>query len=522
MSNLIIEPEVAPQRIGMWIRLVAIRYLVAILVGTLILPISGISDPQTLPKAAAAVSNGSIGLSSGGAGRISFATPLPANQGLTWESWIKFTTIASANSIFASCLNVASTDNCPTWFQDTHVYYLSSGKFRIASISGGWCEATSSQPITANTWVHIALVIPAFSSGANVTSTVYVGGKSAASCSQTANSNGSQHKGVVIGGSGNSATPNRIDIGPTRISKVARYSAQFTPQPTFPTSGDANIWAVTNTQYDSDNTNACRALSDPNSKTLTFTTFATYQLNNFMTNPVGGTRGGDGTATVTCNVSSLVASDIATLSSASIKGETPTFGTPNSILGSVVAGQVTLTAAQAAGGLTTSFSKTDSGSTLNRIVKYASGANTANFETASTFSNSATDTVSFGDFFIIKVTAADGVTVNFYRINVTVIRSIQSASLSLDPGVLIFRQAKELRATSSVAGKVTFMANGKVIPGCVSKAVGASATVTCSYRPSIRGSVTITVTLYPTSSSYIGATTSSNNVVAGRTGRRGG
>jgi hypothetical protein len=504
------------------LRLKMVRVVVAMLLGSILVPISGISDPQSLPKAAAAVSNGSIGLSSGGAGRISFATAIPGNQGMTWESWIKFSTIASANGIFASCLNVASTDNCPTWYSDTHVIYLSSGKFRIGSLSGGWCEATSSQPITANTWIHFALVTPAYSSGSNVTSTVYVGGKNAASCSQTASSNGSSFRGVVIGGSGNSVTPNRIDIGPTRISKIARYTSQFTPQPTFPTSGDANIWAVTNTQYDSDNVNACRTLSDPNSKSLTFTTFATYQLVNFMTAPVGGTRGGDGTATVTCNVSSLVASDIATLSSASIKGETPTLGTPNATLGSVVAGQVTLTAAQAASGLTTSFSKTDVGSTLNRIVKYASGANTANFETTSTFSNPATDTVSFGDFFIIKVTAADGVTINFYRINVIVIRSIQSASLSLDPGELVFRQAKELRATSSVAGRVTFRANGKVIPGCISKAVAATATVTCSYRPSIRGSVTITVTLDPTSSSYIGATTSSNNVVANRTGRRGG
>ena len=495
------------------------RIVVAALLGSLLLPIFGISDLQTLPKAAAAVSNGSIGLSSGGAARISFATPLPNNQGLTWETWVKFTTIASANSVFASCLNVASTDNCPTWFQDTHVYYLSSGKFRIANL-GNWCEVTSSQTITANTWVHIALVIPAFSSGSNVTSTVYVGGRNAASCSQTASSNGSQFKGVVIGGSGNSATANRIDIGPTRISKIARYSSQFTPQPTFPTSGDANIWAVTNTQYDSANSDACKTLSDPNSKTLTFTTFATYQLNNFMTAPTNGTRGGDGTATLTCNVSSLVASDIATLSGASIKGETPTLGTPSATLGSVVAGQVTLTAAQAAGGLTSSFSKTDSESTLNRIVKYASGANTANFDTASTFSNPATDTISFGDFFIIKITAADGTTINYYRINVTVIRSIQSASLSLEPGELIFREAKELRATPSVAGKVTFMANGKVIPGCNSKAVAANATVTCSYRPSTRGSVTITATLNPTSSSYIGATTSSNNVVANRTGSR--
>jgi len=496
-----------------------LRVVVAALLGSLLMPIFGISAPQTLPSATAAVSNGSIGLSSGGAGRFSFATPLPVHQGLTWESWIKFSTIASTNGIFASCVNVASTDNCPTWFSDTHVLYLNSGKFRISGIPGvNWCEATSSQAITANTWIHFALVIPAFSSGSNVTATVYVGGRSAASCSGTATSTGTQVKGVVVGGSGNSATANRIDIGPTRISKIVRYSSQFLPQPTFPTSGDANIWAVSNTQYDSDNSAACTALSDPNSKTLTFTTFATYQLYNF--GATSGSHGGAGTATVTCNVSSLVASDIATLSSASIKGETPTLGTPNSTLGSVVAGQVSLNAAQASGGLTSTFTRTDSGSTLNKVVKFASGANTANFDSAASFSNPSTDTISFGDFFIIKITAADGITINFYRINVTVIRSQQSASLSLDPGVLIFRQAKELRAIPSVAGRVTFRANGKVIPGCNNKEVLANATVTCSYLPSTRGAVVISVTLDPTSSSYIGATTSSNTVVANRTSRR--
>jgi len=490
----------------------------AAMLGSLLLPIFGISAPQTLPTATAAVSNGSIGLSSGGAGRISFATAIPTNQGLTWEAWIKFSTIATANGIFASCLNVASTDNCPTWWGDTHLIYLNTGKFRIGSITGTWCEATSSQTITANTWIHFALVIPAFISGSNVTSTVYVGGRNAASCSQTMNTNGPQHKGVMIGGSGNSATPNRIDIGPTRISKVARYSAQFSPQPTFPTSGDTNIWAVTNTQYDSDNSTTCTALSDPNNKTLTFTPYASFQMHNF--GATSGSSGASGTATVTCNVSSLVASDIATLSSASVKGETPTLGTPNTSIGLLVAGTVTLTAAQAAGGLASTFTRTDSGSTINRIVKYASGASTANFESAPAFSNSSTDTISFGDFFIIKVTAADGITVKFYRINVTVIRLIQSASLSLDPGALIFRQAKELRATPSVAGKVTFKANGKVIAGCNNKAVLANATVTCSYLPSTRGSVVITATLDPTSSSFIGATTSSNVVVGNRTGLR--
>jgi hypothetical protein len=98
----------------------------------------------------------------------------------------------------------------------------------------------------------------------------------------------------------------------------------------------------------------------------------------------------------------------------------------------------------------------------------------------------------------------------------------QGAAITLDPGTLVFGQAKELRATVSIAGRVSFRVNNRVIPGCTKKAVVAGGTATCSYRPAIKGSITITAIFDPTDSAYSGVTTSSNNVVAGRTGRRGG
>lgn len=107
-------------------------------------------------------------------------------------------------------------------------------------------------------------------------------------------------------------------------------------------------------------------------------------------------------------------------------------------------------------------------------------------------------------------------------VTLTVNAISQGASITLDPGVLIFRQPKQLRATVSIAGRVTFKVNNKVIPGCNKKAVAAGGTVTCSYSPSIKGSITITAIFDPTDSAYSGVSTSSNNVVAGRTGRRGG
>jgi uncharacterized repeat protein (TIGR02543 family) len=137
-----------------------------------------------------------------------------------------------------------------------------------------------------------------------------------------------------------------------------------------------------------------------------------------------------------------VNSNIATLSSASIKGLTSTLGTPNAVLTSVTAGTITLTTAQATGTDATTFTKTDVGATITRIVKYSSGAPTANFETDTAFTNSATSTVANGDFFIVKVTAADA-TVNFYRFNVTV---------NSDVATLSAANIKGLSATVGTAG----------------------------------------------------------------------
>ena len=124
-----------------------------------------------------------------------------------------------------------------------------------------------------------------------------------------------------------------------------------------------------------------------------------------------------------------VNSDVATLSSASIKGQTSTLGTPSAILASAVAGAITLTTAQATGTDTTTFTKSDAGATITKIVKYATGASTTNFETDAAFTNGATTTVSHSDFFIVKVSAADA-TVRFYRVNVTVNSNVATLSAS--------------------------------------------------------------------------------------------
>jgi hypothetical protein len=84
-----------------------------------------------------------------------------------------------------------------------------------------------------------------------------------------------------------------------------------------------------------------------------------------------------------------------------------------------------------------------------------------------------------------------------------------AASLTLEPGSFIFRQAKSITAVATVAGKITFRVGGKILPGCKNKIVSAgnSFTTTCSYRPSNHSFVTISATLVPTDSFYTGTVT---------------
>jgi hypothetical protein len=101
-----------------------------------------------------------------------------------------------------------------------------------------------------------------------------------------------------------------------------------------------------------------------------------------------------------------------------------------------------------------------------------------------------------------------------------------TATITIADGSLIFRQAKLLTASASVVGKVTFRVNNKILPGCKNKSTTGSAPniiATCSYRPSTRGFVTISVTLNPADPSYIGTVrTSDTYFVNNRSGSRGG
>lgn len=67
---------------------------------------------------------------------------------------------------------------------------------------------------------------------------------------------------------------------------------------------------------------------------------------------------------------------------------------------------------------------------------------------------------------------------------------------------ILYRALNSFVATANTAGKVTFFANGKKIPGCISLGTNVSLSVTCNYRPSLHGPVTISARIAPTSPDF--------------------
>jgi hypothetical protein len=91
-------------------------------------------------------------------------------------------------------------------------------------------------------------------------------------------------------------------------------------------------------------------------------------------------------------------------------------------------------------------------------------------------------------------------------------------------GAQVKSKATTLTATTNAAGKVTFYAGTKRIPGCVGKLtvnVSGTQTATCSYKPNTSGQLRYWAQLVPTSSSFTGSTSPITVVQIGRrTGAR--
>jgi hypothetical protein len=87
----------------------------------------------------------------------------------------------------------------------------------------------------------------------------------------------------------------------------------------------------------------------------------------------------------------------------------------------------------------------------------------------------------------------------------------------------VFRQTSTISVTVSTAGSIKFLLNGKVIPGCHSRAANAgnSFVATCAWKPAARNYVSLSMQFTPTNTSFFsGRITGPTYLVAARSGRR--
>jgi hypothetical protein len=100
--------------------------------------------------------------------------------------------------------------------------------------------------------------------------------------------------------------------------------------------------------------------------------------------------------------------------------------------------------------------------------------------------------------------------------------TISSGAISLSLNNSIFRTSATITATVSptTGGRTTFYANGKKIPGCISKVTSGSS-VTCSYKGSTRGAVRIYARYQPTDPNYTATNSLTSTIlVSNRTSKR--
>lgn len=105
--------------------------------------------------------------------------------------------------------------------------------------------------------------------------------------------------------------------------------------------------------------------------------------------------------------------------------------------------------------------------------------------------------------YVVTIRAVDGsANASTLMITVTVTDVVEASNFVAFSiaGAPSYGTTIQITATINVAAKVQFLANNKRIPGCISKATATSSpfTAICSWKPSRRGSLTITAIATPT------------------------
>ena len=158
---------------------------------------------------------------------------------------------------------------------------------------------------------------------------------------------------------------------------------------------------------------------------------------------------------------------------------------------------------------------------INETSSALSFVSAPNFE-------SPTDVGANNSYFVIlkAVDAANNAKLETFTITVTDV--VETASLSafyLAGNVTSapYRMPITITAVATVPSKITFRWNGKVIAGCISRPTTGSAptaTATCTWKPSLHGTITLTATAVPNEIGYSRTSAQLQIPVTLRTNRR--
>jgi hypothetical protein len=101
--------------------------------------------------------------------------------------------------------------------------------------------------------------------------------------------------------------------------------------------------------------------------------------------------------------------------------------------------------------------------------------------------------------------------------------TVNSFALSGNPTSAIYRSSNTINLSVNAAASVTFFANGKRIAGCISLPTTGSIspfTASCSWRPTVKGTILLTAQIKPSAPGLAAFTTSVNVGVASRSFNR--
>jgi hypothetical protein len=162
------------------------------------------------------------------------------------------------------------------------------------------------------------------------------------------------------------------------------------------------------------------------------------------------------------------------------------------------------------------------------LSRLSESSSSLSFITAPNF-EAPTDADMNNSYIVVLRGVDTALNVGYETITVTVIDVLDIAtfnSLGLDGGATTatFRSSINISANLTLPSKVTFLANGKRITGCIKiSSSGASPNIVaiCSWKPTNRGSISLTAISYPTNQSFTGVSSTATNIVVGtRTGTR--